>query len=264
MAATEIGQRDAVEHGFRWRAEASDEDVPGVRAGDGVQGIESEAEVAADEIAKPVEVEELFHQAGIVGDWIDDLDGHIAGVHLAEPVQVRDCNICDEIAAEAAARGENAFGETLRRLAAVGHVEFDPEVSVRSARIVAGGQQESALGPADSNQVGGRGRGQDAPLADDQVANPVPGGYPDESRQGFPVPVAAVAARNKGSAPQVGHRVEHGLEEVLQISRLGEHGGFLPQPCRSGTLVGERLGGDARDFHEWRILPVGLWRDGIS
>ena len=76
VPAAEVGERGAVDHGARRRAQAALEDLGGVRPGDGVHGVEAHAEAAArQQRPNGGEVEERLHERGVVGDGVDDLHG---------------------------------------------------------------------------------------------------------------------------------------------------------------------------------------------
>ena len=59
-----------------------------IGAGDRVHGVEAHAEAAGEHGADRVEVEQRLHQRGIVGDRVDHLDGHVAGLDGADRVEV--------------------------------------------------------------------------------------------------------------------------------------------------------------------------------
>ncbi len=93
VVAAEIGQRRAVAHGARGRAQFALEDRMCVRPGDGVHRIEGKAQAAGERCAQGVEIEQLAHQLNVIRDRIDHLHLHAANLEAghAAPGPHRAC-----------------------------------------------------------------------------------------------------------------------------------------------------------------------------
>ncbi len=85
-----------------------------------------------------VEIEQRLHQRGIVGDRVDDLDGHVARLLRADAAEVDVGRVLDQIAVEHLGPREHRIGDLLRRRAAIADIVLDAEIAVRPAGIVAG------------------------------------------------------------------------------------------------------------------------------
>jgi hypothetical protein len=154
MAAAEVRQRIAVHDRPGRGAEAALQDVAGIGARDGVHRIEAHAEAARpQQVADAVEVEQLFHQRGIVGDRVDDLDRHVAHLRGALAGEVDWPLAEDAEAIDLAGPGVDRVGQRFRRRAAVGDVVLDAEIALRPARIVAGRQDDAAQRPPGADEI---------------------------------------------------------------------------------------------------------------
>ncbi|MNY41670.1 hypothetical protein D3C86_1765020 [compost metagenome] len=86
MMAAEIRQRCGVADGTLRCAEALFDDFHGIRASNGTHGINHDLEAAGDKRADGVEIEQLFHQGGVVGNRIDHLDRQLVHLEAADLV----------------------------------------------------------------------------------------------------------------------------------------------------------------------------------
>ena len=243
VVAAEVGQGRAVADGARGGAEAVLEDLGGVGAGDGGHGVEGHAEAAGEHGADGGEVEERLHQLGVVGDGVDDLDGHVAELLGAEPVEVEVGGVEDLVFVDLLGALVDRLGDALGGGAAVADVVLDAEVLVRAAGVVAGGEDDAAVGAVLADDVGGGGGGEDAALADEHAAEAVGGGHLQRDLDDLAVEVAAVAADHQRLAGEVLERVEDRLDEVLDVVRLLEVRDLLAQAGGAGLLVVVGLGG---------------------
>ena len=245
--AAEIGQRRAVDHGPRLRAELALEDRMGVRAGDGVHGVETHAKAGGDQRFDRVEVEQRLHQRQVLRHRIDDLDGRAFQRRAAQPVDVDVGRVGDFVGVDRLGAGEDRVGDLFGRGAAGADVVLDAEVAFRPARIVARRQDDPAEGADMADEGRGGGGREDAALADHDPAEAVGRRDLGDDLDRLPVVVAAVAAEDQGLAPKTLERIEDRLDEIFQIVRRLEDGHLLAQARRAGLLVGEGFGRDGLD-----------------
>jgi hypothetical protein len=145
MAPTEIGQGFLAHHGARRCAKAFLQDLHGVGSGDGVHGIEPHAEaVRLDQCAHGREIEQRVHQVGVVGDRVHDLDLHLAELLVAHMIDIHVRRPCDPVVCDLEAGRVDGAGDRLRCRPAVGDVELDAEIALRTARVVAGRENDAA------------------------------------------------------------------------------------------------------------------------
>ncbi len=260
MAAAEIGQGHAVDHRARGRAQPAFENLPGIGSGHRVHGIEAQAKAAADQFAYRGEIEQRFHEFGIVGHRVDDFHAHVAERMAARAVEIDRRRIDDAIARQRAAAGENSVGDLLRRRAAVGGVVLDAEIALGTARVVAGGEDDAAERAVLADHCGCRRRRQDAALPHQHLRDAVGGSHPENDLDRLPVVVAPVAAQHQRAARRRGriveNAVEHRLDEIFQVVGRPEHGDLLAQARGARLLVRKRRGGDGSDVH--LRPPLGL------
>ena len=89
MPTTEILQRHAVDDGAGLGAQPLLEDLVRIWARYSMHGIKYHGETAGKQRPDGREIEQLFHQRGIVGDGVDHLDDHArCGLEAAGPVEV--------------------------------------------------------------------------------------------------------------------------------------------------------------------------------
>ena len=241
MMAAEIGQRRAVDHRARRRAELAFEDRVRVGAGDRVHRVEAHAEAGGEQGADGVEVEQRPHQRRVVRHRIDDLDRRrrrassspsasrstsgVSSVLMTAMVLVR---------AKIASVIFSGAGPPLL------DVVFDAEIAVRPAGIVGGGEDDAAVGAEAADQRRGGRRRQQAAAADDDAAEAVGERDADRLLDRLAIEVAAVAADHQRLAGEAVERIEDRLDEVLDIVRLLEHRRLLAQARGAGLLVGDR------------------------
>ena len=66
-----------------------------------VHGVEAHAEDSGvEELMYGIEVEEGLHQLGVVGHWVDDLDGHPIDLKCSDPIEVHVRGVNGEIAVD--------------------------------------------------------------------------------------------------------------------------------------------------------------------
>ncbi len=160
VMAAEVGQGCPVQHGPRRSAQALFQDLRRIGAGDGAERVEHHAELsalvaAAEQRADLVEVEQAFHQLGIVGDRIDDLDRHAFQLGRAQPVEVDIRRFHRAVFGDLAGPLEYRVGDPLRRRAAVAGIVLDAEIAVGAALVVAGRQDDAAERLVLADDVGG-------------------------------------------------------------------------------------------------------------
>ena len=146
MTAAEVLQRLAVHHGAVGRPESALEDFLRVRPGHGVHRVEQHAEPAVREQgAQRIEVEQPFHELGVVRDGIDHGDAEVAELVVAIAVEVNVRRVDRAVFRDLARPLRDHRRHLLRRWATVGEIVFHPEVPVRPAGVVARRQDDPAV-----------------------------------------------------------------------------------------------------------------------
>ena len=258
MMAAEIGERRPVDHRAGGGAQFALENGVGVGAGDSVHGVEAHAEAGSEQRADGVEVEQRAHQRGVIGDGVDDLDARAFDPHLAERVEIDIRRVDRLVGRNGLGVGENRVGDLLGRRAAVADIVLDAEIALRAAGIVAGGEDDPAVGADRADQRRDRRRRQDAALADDDAAEAVGDGDAHDGLDRLAIVIAPVAAGHQRLAGKAFERIEDRLDEVLDVVRLPEHRRLLAQARGAGLLVEIRRGGDGAD-HAGRPSRLCCW-----
>ena len=80
-----------------------------------MHGVEPEPEATGEQRPDRVEVEQGFHQRGVVGDRVHDRDGHVAQRLIANNGQIDILRFNDLIFSDAFSRSENRVRHFLRR-----------------------------------------------------------------------------------------------------------------------------------------------------
>ncbi len=245
MAAAEILPRLAVHHRAGRCAEALLQDLPRVGPGHRVHGVEAHLQRARCQlVADQREVEQAFHERGVVRDRVDHLDVHAAEPSGTDQVQVDGDGVQHVAAVDLLCAGIDRLGHLLRGRATVRNVVLDAEVLVRPAGVVAGRQDQAAECLVATDDAGGGRCRQDAAPPHHHLSETVGRGHPEDGLDGFAVEEPSVAADHQGLAPEIADHVEYRLDEVLQIARLPENADLLAQPGCPGTLPFERRRGD--------------------
>ena len=134
----EIFERRAVSHCAHRKPQPAFEHFGGVRPGHRVHSVERHREPACHCGADRGEIEQRFHQVGVVGDRVDDRNRHGANGASADPVEI-DVGRCNGVPnIYHLSSRKYCLGHGFGRGAAVGGVVLDPEVVVGSAGVVAG------------------------------------------------------------------------------------------------------------------------------
>ena len=137
VVAAEILLRRAVHHRAGRGAQRPFQDGGGVGAGHRAHGVEPHAEAGGEQAADRVEIDEFLHQGRVIGHRVDDGDDHAVDPSLAHGVEVEIRHVGDAILGDRLRALVNGGGDGFRGRTAIGGVELDPEISVRSAGIVA-------------------------------------------------------------------------------------------------------------------------------
>ena len=112
------------------------------------------------------------------------------------------------------------------------------------------------MGVVLANQVG-RGRCRDnAAQANDDAGDPIGGGHRENGLDRRVVVISAITSEHEGGAREARVRVEHRLDEILQVIRLLEALHFFPEPGGTRALIVKRLGGDRTDGCGHVRIPV--------
>ena len=145
VMAAEIGQRHAIDdRALAPRRVRRSKIGVRIRPGDGVHRIEAQAEASRRTGRACLEVEQRLHQPDVVGDRVDDLDrGHLDRGD-ADRVDVEIGRVRDLVGIDDLGAGEDRVGDLFRGRAASADIVLDPEIAVRPARIVAGGEDDAA------------------------------------------------------------------------------------------------------------------------
>ena len=253
MVAAEVGQRRAVAHRAGGSAELAFENGMRIGPGDGVHGIEGEAEARAEQAAQRVEVEQRAHQLQVVADRVEDFDPHAVDLMAADALEVDVGRVGDQVFADRQAACVDRVGDALRCRPAVGRIELDAEVAIDTAFVVAGRQDQPTEGLVLADDARRGGSGQDAALPHHHAGEAIGRRDLDDKLRGLEVVVAAIAAHHQratGKALRRPYRVEHRLHEVGEIVRLDKLGHLLAQAAGAGLHARDGRGGDREGGHD--------------
>ena len=154
------------------------EDLPGIGTGDSMHGVEAHGEdPGGKERFYFSEIKQLFHQIGVIADRINHINLHCSQMAGVVPVKVNIPGLGNSVPFKFLARFIHCIGKRGRSRAAIGNIELDAEISIRSARVVAGRQHYAASGLIFSYQMGNRWRRQQSVLTDHYPPNAVGGGH---------------------------------------------------------------------------------------
>lgn len=205
-----------------------------VGAIDGVHGVVAHPETGRRKKPRDgSEVEQGFHQVGVVRHGIEHLDGRRAEAGGAEPVEIDVLGLQCTVPGDAPRRHEDGFGHPFGRRPAVGDIHLHAEIPRRPAGIMARRQQDPAGGRALADQTGDR---------------PAPREWCESHSCGAIFTtgwiavgmITPIAAHHERGVPGQARTVEDRLHEVLEIVRLQERRDRFAQARRSRRLVGER------------------------
>ena len=257
VTVAEVFQGCAVAHASRRCTQQPLEQASGVGPGDGMHGVKGQGEVAANQIADLIEVEQLLHQGNEI---IDAVDNH--NLHRADAVQTRGIqwdfwSLNNRVLLQGFGALEHRIGEGGGGGATVGAVDLDAEVTVLTTRVVAGGKDDAADGLALPDQIGGGRRGEDSAGGDDHLAEAVGRAHPQDHVDGTAVAVTAVAPHHKGAALYAWQRAKRRFNRNFRGSGAPQTGDCSCAGRRSWLLVGERV---AR--RTWRWVGSARGRDG--
>ena len=244
MVAAEILERHEIAGRAVGRTQPPLQDFLSVGSGDSVHGVEAHTETRLEQGAQRVEVEQALHQLGIIGHGVDDFDLDAANFEGAQLVEIDRIDIGDLVGRDHLAAGIDRIRQLLGRWAAIFGIVLDAEILMRAAGIVACRQDEATESLALADQVGGGGRRQDAALPHHHATEAVGDRHGDHLLDHLAIVEAAVAADDQRLASETLERIEHRLNEVLDIVRLLEDGHLLAQARRARLLVVVGCGGD--------------------
>ena len=220
-----------------------------------MHGVEGHAEAAGEHRADRREVEQRCHQRGVVGDRVDDLDGHAAELLGAERSRSRSgasriwYSSISLVRAKIASVIFSGAGPPLPILYLMPKSPFGPPGLWLAERMMPPKAWCSRM-----TWRGGGGR-EDAALADQHPAEAVGGGHLQRDLDDLAVVVAAVAADHEGLAREALQAVEDRLDEVLDVVRLLEVRHLLAQARGAGLLVVDRAW--SRWVSIMRMAPCG-------
>mmetsp|Transcript_12216 Transcript_12216/g.32856 ORF Transcript_12216/g.32856 Transcript_12216/m.32856 type:complete len:553 (+) Transcript_12216:728-2386(+) len=246
--ASEVLQGDRVHEAFGVGAQLVYQDALGVGALHAVHGVVHEREVrACDELLDGLEVEDLAEQGHVIVGTVKHVHTDLVVDHVAAgPLDVDVGEPCANLVlADRFGVGEDGLCDLLRGRAAVLAVELDAEVLVQAARVVRGGQDETAEGHEAALAVPNDGtcrRGaQQAVIADPDVLHAIPHRHLDDDLDGLVVPVAAIATHHQRATLEADairlEGIEGALHEVLQVVFLHEDLRLLAEAGGAGLLA---------------------------
>ena len=260
MMTAEVLQRRPVDDRAFGKAETVLEDLVRIGTGDRAHRIEAHREAALHRGADRVEIEERFHQIGVVGNRIDDRNRHARHLHVARRIEVDVLCRNGQPAVDFLRAGMDRPGHAFGSRAAVGYVVLDAEVLVRTAGVVARGEHEAAAGLVLADHVAGcRGR-EDTALADQDLAVAVGRGHADRFLDHRAVVKPPIAADHQHRAGLGRDYIENGLDEVLGVVRLLKYLHLLAQTGSTGGLTFERRGGNGNDLAQalYSMVPAAI------
>ena len=226
------------------------DNLHGIGASDGAHGVELHAEPApGEEAADGLEIEETGHEVGIIRHRVDDLHRHLAQLAGTQVVQVQIVGLKGAVTVDLLGALVDGLGHGLRGWATVSSIEFYTEILIRTAGVVASGEDDAALGAKLADGVGaGRGR-EDAATPDQRLGDTVGSGEPQDGLNRGTIVITAVTPHHQGAAGQLLLGVEDGLDEVLQVTGFLEHLDLFAQTGGTRTLTREGMGGDDFRLH---------------
>ena len=118
-----------------------------------MHGVKRQGEVAADQVANLIKVEQLLHQGDEVIDAVDHLNLHGTDRVQTGCLQRDRWGLHDRVLLQGLGAVIDRIGERSRRWSTVGTVHLHTEVAVCPAGVVGGGQDDSADGLALANQI---------------------------------------------------------------------------------------------------------------
>ena len=247
MMPAKILQRGAILHRARRKAEALFQNLMCVRPGDGVHGVKAHGQAARHRRADGVEIEQAFHQRGIIGHRIDHLHAQPADLRGADRVEINVRRLHRAPLRDGGGALIDRLGHALGRGAAIGDVIFDAEIFLRPAGIVAGRQHEAAAGLVLPNHIRRGGRGQNAPLPHQHARIAIGRRDADHLLDHGAIVITAIAAHHQSRLVGPIDHIKHALDKVFRVIGLRKHLHLLAQPGRARFLPRERRGGMGDD-----------------
>ena len=144
--------------------------------------------------AQSRKIEELAHQLDVIGYGVDDLDLCVADAVARDVAEVHVGGVKAQDLGDFQRLGVDRVRDLLWRRAAVGGVELDAEVAIRTAGVMAGREDQAAEGLVLANDAGGGRRGQNAAGADQKTPDAICGGDADDGLDRLRVIIAAIPA----------------------------------------------------------------------
>ena len=238
VPATEIGQRNPVDHRPGRSAKTIFENRACIRPGHGMHGIETHAELRAhQQVGDFLEIEKRFEQFCVIRDGIDDLNDQIADLRFSERTQIDIRRLDVTIEVDILATQIDGVGKGFVGRSAIRHVVLDTEIALRTARIVAGRENDAAKRTMLANDRARCRRRENPVLPDHDSPETRRRGHAQNRLDRHFIEVPSIAAQNKRLAFVPGKRVKNGLDEVLQIAWLRENLHLLAQPRSSRFLT---------------------------
>ena len=248
VMAAKILQRRAIAHSTLCKAQPALENLGRIRPGHRTHRVKSHGEAGRDLAADRGEIEQAFHQRGIIGDRVDHLHHHAANLTGADAVQ-SDIAGHGQPAINRLCAGKDGFGHRFRRRATVGDVVLDAEILIWPGGIVAGRKDQAAAGAIFADDMAGGRCRQDTAPPDQHPAIAIGRRYADGLGDHYAIMKSPVAADHERCAFGAVHHVEHRLNEVFRVIRLGKHPHLLAQPGCARFLPCKGRGGMCLDGH---------------
>ena len=202
VTVAEVFQGCAVAHASRRCTQQPLEQASGVGPGDGMHGVKGQREVAADQIADLIEVEQLLHQGDEIVDAVDHLHLHRADAVQTRGIQGDRCGLNNRVLLQGLGALEHRISEGGGGGPTVGAVDLDAEVTVRHhPGLWLAERMMPPMALALPDQVGGCRGGEDAAGGDDHLAEAMGSAHPQDHIDGPAVAVTAVAPHHQGCRP---------------------------------------------------------------
>ena len=208
VQTTEIFEWCAIDHGSCGCTQLALQQGFGIRAAHRAHGVIAQGEAARKQLADGVKVKQAAHHFGIVGYGVNHQHLGAADVLAAQSVQADVGRIHGAYLTNDLGAFENRLGDLLRCGAAVGHVVFDAEVTLRTTGVVTGGQHDTATGAmAADHSTDCRGR-QNAALPDEYPGIALGCGHTQDGLNGHAVVKAAIAPHHQRQAGSIRQHIE--------------------------------------------------------
>ena len=232
-----------------------------------VESIDRDLDARFEEVSKQIEVKNLSHQLKVILNRVDDLHSErvtssvdVGKIELANGVDATLKVWTNVVLADLSAERVDLVSELSWSWTAIRAVELDTKVGVWTARVVAGGQNDSSICLVLANGARDGRRAHDAILGNNDLADLLVGSAQlQDLGDTFSAKESAITAYDDGDLVSARLRselfvdgIEERLNEILHIVGLLEVFGALSETAGASLLVLEGRGrrfGDAKLAH---------------